>query len=146
MSYQFCRINLSQVTYTVDSNWRYLTNLDGNTIDQLISIYHQYCRYRKFESVMPMFPSRLLDPMADVIGYWDQDQLVAWSLVRRFDQHNALCDQFAWTYHQPRARLGIQSLKNECAIYRDRGFQYLYLEQAQSYKSQIQGFELLGSI
>jgi hypothetical protein len=82
--------------------------------------------------------------MADVIGYYDNSKLVAWSLIRRFDDRNALCDQFAWTYHRPKFRLGIETMKTECAIYRARGFDYLYLEQAHLYKSEIDGFEILG--
>jgi hypothetical protein len=93
-----------------------------------------------------MFPARLRDAMADVIGYYAGGNLVAFSLIRRFDDHNALCDQFAWTYHEPRLRLGIESMKTECAIYRDRGFRYLYLEQAHLYKQEIEGFEILGAI
>jgi hypothetical protein len=93
---------------------------------------------------MPMFHSRYRDPQADIIGYYDNAKLVAWSLIRRFDDRNALCDQFAWTYHRPRLRLGIETMKTECAIYRARGFDYLYLEQAHLYKSEIDGFEILG--
>jgi hypothetical protein len=93
---------------------------------------------------MPMFHSRYRDPQADIIGYYDNAKLVAWSLIRRFDERNALCDQFAWTYHRPRLRLGIETMKTECAIYRARGFDYLYLEQAHLYKSEIDGFEILG--
>jgi len=37
-------------------------------------------------------------------------------------------------------------LKTECAIYRDRGFEYLYLDQAHLYKQGLEGFELLGPI
>jgi hypothetical protein len=33
-------------------------------------------------------------------------------------------------------------MKTECAIYKARGFKYLYLEQAHLYKSEIQGFEI----
>ena len=95
---------------------------------------------------MPIFDSRYLDPNTDVIGYYDRDQLVAFSLIMRYDHHNAMCDQFAWTYHDPQLRLGIESLKTECAIYRDRGFQYLYLDQAHTYKKEIEGFEILGPI
>ena len=40
--------------------------------------------------------------------------------------------------------LGIKSLKNECAIYKKRGFDYLYLGQADHYKTKIDGFEILG--
>ena len=95
---------------------------------------------------MPIFDSRYLDRNTDVIGYYDQDQLVAFSLIVRYDDHNAMCDQFAWTYHDPQQRLGIESLMTECAIYRDRGFRYLYLDQAHTYKKEIEGFEILGPI
>jgi hypothetical protein len=95
---------------------------------------------------MPIFDSEYTDAKNDVIGYWDQDQLVAFSIIRRFDTVNAQCIQFAWTYHRPRMRLGIESLKTECAIYRDLGYQYLYLDQAHAYKQQFEGFELLGPL
>ena len=144
MTYQFARIDLSQTDYQPTVTWQYITGRDVATLAQLDDIYRTYCIYKHFGSVMPMFHSRYHDPMADVIGYYDQDQLVAWSLIRRFDEHNALCDQFAWTYHNPRLRLGIETMKTECAIYRARGFRYLYLEQAHLYKQEIQGFEILG--
>ena len=144
MSYAFARINLAKTNYKPSVTWRYITSRDADTLSRLDRIYRDYCIYKKFASVMPMFHSRYTDPMTDVIGYYDQDQLVAWSLIRRFDDHNALCDQFAWTYHNPRLRLGIETMKTECAIYRARGFEYLYLEQAHLYKQEIDGFELLG--
>jgi len=144
VTYQFARIDLSQTDYQPTVTWQYITGRDVATLAQLDDIYRTYCIYKHFGSVMPMFHSRYHDPMADVIGYYDQDQLVAWSLIRRFDEHNALCDQFAWTYHNPRLRLGIETMKTECAIYRARGFRYLYLEQAHLYKQEIQGFEILG--
>jgi len=144
MSYQFARINLTRTMYEPTVSWQYIVDRDPHTLDQLDQIYRQYCNHKRFASVMPMFHSRYTDPMADVIGYYDQDQLVAWSLIRRFDNRNALCDQFAWNYHNPRLRLGIETMKTECAIYRARGFEYLYLEQAHLYKQEIDGFELLG--
>ena len=144
MSYAFARINLASTNYDPTVTWRYITSQDQDTLARLDRIYRDYCVHKKFTSVMPMFHSRYTDPMSDVIGYYDQDQLVAWSLIRRFDDHNALCDQFAWTYHNPRLRLGIETMKTECAIYKARGFEYLYLEQAHLYKQEIDGFELLG--
>jgi hypothetical protein len=144
MSYTFARIDLAKTNYEPTVTWRYITSRDADTLSRLDRIYQDYCVYKKFASVMPMFHSRYTDPMSDVIGYYDQDQLVAWSLIRRFDDRNALCDQFAWTYHNPRLRLGIETMKTECAIYRARGFEYLYLEQAHLYKQEIDGFELLG--
>ena len=144
MTYHFARIDLSKTNYTPSVKWKYLNSWDPDTLSKLDDIYRTYCIYKHFASVMPMFHSRYHDPMADIIGYYDNDNLVAWSLIRRFDEHNALCDQFAWTYHNPKLRLGIETMKTECAIYQERGFKYLYLEQAHLYKSEIDGFEILG--
>jgi hypothetical protein len=144
VSYSYGRIRLQDTNYSSTSvAWNYIREPN---IGELNMIYQQYCQYRQFVSVMPIFDSEYTDPRNDVIGYWDQGALVAFSIVRRFDDKNAQCIQFAWTYHRPRMRLGIESLKTECAIYRDRGFEYLYLDQAHEYKQQFQGFELLGPL
>jgi hypothetical protein len=143
MSYQFARIDLSKTNYKPTVKWEYLTTPD---IDKLNSIYRDYCKYKHFASVMPIFDSRYTDPATDVIGYYDGDKLAAFSLIHRYDNKNALCDQFAWNYQNPRLRLGIETLKTECAIYRDRGFEYLYLEQAHLYKQGLDGFEILGPL
>ena len=140
-SYQFARIDLSKTNYSIAIEWMYITKPD---ISALNAIYRDYCTYKRFASVMPIFDARYLDPATDVIGYYDKAQLVAFSLIKRYDEHNALCDQFAWTYHNPRMRLGIETMKTECAIYKARGFRYLYMEQAHLYKSEIDGFEILG--
>jgi len=141
MTYQHARINLEQTNYAPTVDWYYITDPD---IAVLNDIYRTYCIYKHFGSVMPIFDSQYLDPDTDLIGYRDQGRLVAWSMIKRYDSHNALCAQFAWTYHNPKTRLGIESLKTECAIYRDRGFRYLYLDQAHLYKQGLDGFELLG--
>jgi len=141
MTYQFARIDLSKTNYAPTVTWEIIKDPD---VAKLNNIYRDYCKYKRFASVMPIFDSRYTDPMTDVIGYYDGDTLAAFSLIRRYDNKNALCDQFAWNYNNPRLRLGIETMKAECAIYKARGFQYLYLEQAHLYKSQIDGFELLG--
>jgi hypothetical protein len=143
MSYQFARINLSKTTYQPAVDWFYIREPDSAVLND---IYRTYCTYKHFASVMPIFDSRYTDPATDVIGYYDGDKLAAFSLIRRYDKENALCDQFAWNYNNPRLRLGIETMKTECAIYRERGFKYLYLEQAHLYKSEIQGFEILGPL
>lgn len=141
MTYQFARIVLDQTSYQPQVAWEYL--LEPN-ITQLRDIYRTYCIYKHFASVMPLFDSQFTDPATDVIGYREHGELVAFSLMRRLDTENVLASQFAWTYHNPRTRLGVESLKTECAIYRDRGFKYLYLDQAHLYKQGLEGFELLG--
>jgi len=141
VTYHFARINLNQVTYQPTVEWEYLREPN---IPLLKNIYRTYCIYKHFASVMPLFDSQFTNPTTDVIGYRDAGQLVAFSLMQRLDDRNVMASQFAWTYHNPRLRLGIESLKTECAIYRDRGFAYLYLDQAHLYKQGLEGFELLG--
>jgi hypothetical protein len=141
VTYQFARIDLAQTTYRPTVAWEYL--LEPN-IAQLQDIYRTYCIYKHFASVMPLFDSQFTDPNTDVIGYREQGELVAFSLMRRCDTENVLASQFAWTYRNPRTRLGVESLKTECAIYRDRGYKFLYLDQAHLYKQGLEGFEILG--
>ena len=144
MTYQYARIDLDKTNYNFTVEWQYIQNREPDMLAKLDDIYRTYCIYKKFSSVIPMFHSEYTNPNSDIIGYYDSGKLVAWSLIRRFDQHNAQCDQFAWTYHNPKLRMGIETMKTECAIYKERKFKYLYLEQAHSYKSEIDGFEILG--
>jgi hypothetical protein len=141
MTYQYARIDLTKTTYQATVPWLYIRSPD---IAELNDIYRAYCIYKRFGSVMPMFDSQYTDSDTDIIGYYNADELVAFSLIKRYDTQNALCAQFAWTYSRPSLRLGIESLKTECAIYRERGFEYLYLDQAHLYKQDLEGFELLG--
>ena len=63
-----------------------------------------------------------------------------------YDDKNCECYQFCWDYANPELHIGMKSLRNECAIYKARGFKYLYLGHPAEYKSQIDGYELLGPI
>ena len=143
MTYQFARIRLEETQYRATVAWEYLREPN---IAQLKDIYRTYCIYKHFASVMPLFDSQFTDPSTDVVGYIEEGQIVAFSLMKRYDEENVLASQFAWTYHNPRTRLGIESLKTECAIYRERGFKFLYLDQAHLYKQGLEGFEILGHL
>jgi hypothetical protein len=143
VTYQFARIKLTETQYQPSVEWEYLSEPN---IAQLKDIYRTYCIYKHFASVMPLFDSQFTDPETDVIGYKDNGELVAFSLMKRYDKENVLASQFAWTYHNPQTRLGIESLKTECAIYRERGFKFLYLDQAHLYKQGLEGFEILGHL
>lgn len=113
-------------------------------MDRLKAIYRQYCIYKQFESVMPLFDGMIFDKYTDVICYYPDSKLSAFSLVKRYDRENAEALQFAWDYQNPDLRLGVESLKHECAYYKSQGYKYLYLGLADEYKSQIDGYEILG--
>ena len=137
----YARVDLSKTNYTELDNYQFIKIPD---IDQLNKLYKKYCQHKKFRSVMPIFDSEYTDSSADVIGYYNNDILVAFSLVKRYSNTEAECVQFAWNYADPGLRLGISSLKNECAVYKRLGFRYLYLGGADEYKKDIDGFEILG--
>jgi hypothetical protein len=117
-----------------------------SSMDQLKEIYRKYCSHKQFDSVVPLFEGMILDRYTDVIGYYPKDKISAFSLVKRYDRENAEALQFAWDYNDPELRLGIESLKHECAYYKSQGYKYLYLGLADEYKSQIDGYEILGPL
>jgi hypothetical protein len=140
---KYARVKLSQTNYVIMDNWNYITDIN---INQLNEIYKKYCVYKDFDSVLPIFDSQYLDTSVDIIGYYDSDTLIAFSMVRRYNEKNAELLQFAWDYVKPELMLGIESLKNECAIYKLRGFDYLYLGGAEKYKRFLDGFEIIGKL
>jgi len=138
----YARINLKHTNYILlQDNWQIIRNPD---ITVLNIIYDTYCSYKKFKSYMPIFDSEYLDTKSDIIGYFYDQVLVAFSLIKKHDNNNVEAVQFAWTYNNLKLRLGITSLKHECAYYKQQGYQFFYLGEANEYKSQIDGYEILG--
>jgi hypothetical protein len=141
---KFCRINLLQTNYQQYNDAYLLSQVErDDKMEQLQDIYAKYCTYKKFTSVMPLFPALIFDRYTDVIGYRTQSKLVAFSLVRRYDQTSAESTQFAWDYSDPELKLGMISLEHECAYYKSLGFEHLYLGHVDGYKKQFDGYEEL---
>ena len=93
---------------------------------------------------MPIFDNEYMDN--DLIGYYHNNELIAFSLIKIHDNENVEAIQFAWNYKNPELHLGIASLRHECAIYKEQGYKYFYLGYADEYKKQMDGFEILGSV
>jgi hypothetical protein len=143
MSMTFARIDLDEISYQVSLDHKLL---DPVPVDDVLQVYRAYCAHKNFHSVMPMVPGRFFVPGTEVWGYYDNHKLVAWSMYRIWDQHSVVCDHHAWNYQNPQLRLGIRSFENECAIYRDRGFRFMYFESVASYMFDIDGFKILGRL
>jgi hypothetical protein len=142
---RYARIDLSKTNYQLIKNTSVLQ--ESVNIENMQRIYKEYCQYKKFKSVMPIFDSEFKDPNNNIHAYYDpknKKRLIAFSLVRRYDAQNVEAIQFAWDYKNPELQLGIESLKNECAFYKAFGFKYYYLGGADEYKKQFDGFEILG--
>lgn len=140
---KYARVDLKKTNYKLVENFKLIT--DPN-IDLLNEIYKEYCRFKMFTSVVPIFENQYRDPNTDIFGYFSNEQLVAFTMVRRQDNLNVENYQFAWDYKEPKLRLGIESLKNECAYYKHYGYRYMYLGYDDTYKSELDGYELLGPI
>ena len=147
---RYARINLSKTNYTMmpGSNENGFIVIEPGSVNtsNLQRIYKAYCDYKKFRSVMPIFDSEFRDDKNKVFGYYVNNRLVAFSLIRIYDTENVEAIQFAWDYADPSLNLGIESLKNECAFFKAAGFKYFYLGGADEYKKQFDGFEILGSL
>ena len=138
----FGRIDLSKTDYKPLLDWKYLHN---PPVEQVQSIYRDYCIHKKFASVYPLFPSEWTKPHIDFIGYYDENELVAFSIFHNYmDGKNVNADQFAWNYHKPSLKIGYKSLRTECALYKSWGYEYIYMGDHYEYKNQTQGYEILG--
>ena len=142
---RYARIDLSKTFYRMISSSKLI--MPGDDITKLNNLYKTYCQYKKFKSVMPIFDSEYTDPNNRIHGYYDPNdltKLIAFSLIRIYDDENVEAIQFAWDYETPEYNLGIRSLAHECAFYKAAGFKYYYLGGADEYKKQFDGFEILG--
>ena len=137
----YCRIKLSNHKYESYEN-SYIE--DNPNLKQIQDIYKKYCNHKKFKSVQPLFANDI--KVHKVMVYYDDGKFVAFSLLYELDKHNIEALQFAWDYENPKLRLGIKSLENECHWSRTNGYKYLYLGQDDRYKSQFKGYEQLGTL
>jgi hypothetical protein len=130
----YTRINLSKTNYDkrkLKLDARTLTDISKTQCMELEKIYDSYVKYKKFDSVMPLFFEEYRMLQSDVHGYYDNNVLVAFSLMFRYNSN-------------PKLSIGTKSLKWECAHYKELGFDYIYLGDADGYKQTMQGFEVLG--
>jgi len=135
----YARINLSKINYRMSKSAVLFNN---PPVDQIQEIYDQYCKYKQFESVMPIFNEDLCAPHCDIIGYYSNKELVAFSHYYWYNSDNVEAIQFAWNYNNPKLFLGLKSLRHECAYYKAKGVKYIYVGYADEYKKQMNGFEI----
>tara|TARA_Y100001937_G_C7004156_1_gene277913 strand:+ start:121 stop:540 length:420 start_codon:yes stop_codon:yes gene_type:complete len=137
----YCRIRLSKTDYDLYENSLIIKEPN---LKQLQKIYKKYCDYKKFKSVQPIFENDV--KVNKIMGYYYKYELVAFTMLYPLDNHNIESLQFAWDYKNPKLRLGIKSLENECAWAKQNGYKFLYLGQDDRYKSQFKGYEKLGAL
>ena len=137
----YSRIDLKQTNYKVEVAMATLLQVPT---DELQQIYNDYCKYKQFASVTPLHNAMMLNSDIEVIGYYEEGELVAFSLMRIYNDEHVANIQFAWNYKNPKARLGVKSLEAECAYFKERGFKFIELGLDAPYKREFDGYEVMG--
>ena len=141
MSDIYARIDLSKTNYRMSKS---AVLFENPPVEQLQEIYDHYCKYKQFASVTPLHNAMMLNSDMEVIGYYEEGELVAFSLMRIYNEHHVANIQFAWNYKNPETRLGIKSLESECAYFKARGFKFIELGLDAPYKREFDGYEIMG--
>jgi hypothetical protein len=139
-SEQNCRIRLASTHYKEIPSIK-LCATDFPLAEQ---IYLAYCEHKQFSPAAynPVWLDQFTDQNVDVLGYFDQGVLVAFSIIYLFPQSKCVYgDQFAWDYNNTKLKLGYKSIRSECARYRRLGYKYYYLGEVTQYKKQLRGYE-----
>ena len=136
----FCRIRLKDTNYQEYHNYRIL---DSSSFGKCLEIYKKYITYKGFKDTVPIFVEEFELDHSDIIGYYDGNELVAFTLAYRFKSVNSVwADQFAWDYKNKKLSLGHVAYKSECALYKRLGYDYFYLGESSNYKSKLDGYEI----
>lgn len=138
-----CRINLDKTNY----KQMYFKLLSNEHFIECEAIYKKYITHNKIDNPHPVFEEEWNKDSkynSDVLGYYHNNKLVAWSLIYKFpSKSTVLADQFAWDYGDPKLKLGYKTLRSECAYYKSLGFKYFILGEDDKYKEELKGFEIL---
>ena len=141
----YCYIDLKDTNYKASlTDHKVFAKHENPPIDRLMNIYDAYTKHHKWNSVWPIYPEEFTAKHNNLIGYYDKNRLVAWSLIYCVSKHAVECEQFAWDYENPKLRLGIESMKTECAIYKELGYKIIILGESHNYKRSIDGFKIFG--
>jgi len=74
----YCRIRLQETNYQEYHNYRIL---DSSSFEKCLEIYKEYVTYKGFEDIVPIFREEFELPHTDIIGYYDGNELVAFTLA-----------------------------------------------------------------
>jgi len=141
----YCYIDLKETDYkTKLTDYKLFADYEKPPVEKMLEIYQLYADYKKLNSLWPIYPEEFSAKQNDIIGYYDQNRLIGWSMMYKINYHVVEALQFAWDYKNPKLKLGIQSMKTECAIYKDLGYKIIILGEAHNYKRSIDGFKIFG--
>ena len=83
----YCYIDLKQTNYKTNLTDYKIFNLsiEKPPVEKMLHIYDIYVKHRKFKSVWPIYPEEFVAKQNDIIGYYDKNRLVAWSMMYKIN-------------------------------------------------------------
>ena len=104
----YCYINLLETNYKTNlTDHKVFESHEKPPVEKMLQIYDIYAKYKKFKSVWPIYPEEFVAKQNDIIGYYDKNRLVAWSMMYKINSQVLEALQFAWDYENPKLKLGI---------------------------------------
>lgn len=138
------RCNLNEIDYVCFNDEHYKVGDWNKRKSQIRQIYAAYCHYKGYQDLFKDETETWLDNDM-LFEYYDDDQMVGWSKLRRYSANSLETVLFSWDYAKPEIHLGHNSLYHELAWAKLAGYQYVYMgpgyELCNLYKANIQGFE-----
>lgn len=134
------RVRLTECNYKFHNEFSIFE--EPYNTELLDDIYTKYCNHKHYKKY---FEVGEFLPIDSVIGYYVDNELTAWTKLRRYNSNSIESVMFAWDYKYPDSHLGVNSLKAEVAWAKEMGHIYFYMgpgyEKNSIYKSDIDGFE-----
>ena len=142
----YAKVNLQETNYTPSKKIDYKLLPKDTDPEPLLEIYKKYATYRDFKSAWPIYPDEFNKPYNDILAYYNNGEIVAWTMIFLLAKNAVWNMQFAWDYADPSLKLGYKSIRNECGIYRLKGYSEMLIDRNQKYKTDLQGYEEFGPI
>ena len=143
----YCYINLEKTNYKLNLTDYKIFNLsiEKPPVEKMLEIYDKYVKYKKFKSVWPIYPEEFVAKQNDIIGYYNKNRLVAWSMMYKINAQVLEAIQFAWDYEDYKLGVGTFATLSEIKWAIDNGYEKYYLsyayEKSSLYKAKYEGFE-----
>ena len=138
------RCNLAEIDYSCFNDKHYKVGDWHKQKASIRQIYAAYCHYKGFQDLFSTEVEQWLDEDM-LFEYYDDDEFVGWSKIRRYSANSLETVLFAWDYAKPEIHLGHNSLYHELAWAKLAGYKYAYMgpgyELGCLYKANVQGFE-----
>ena len=114
------RVNVANTDYSLIDNYQ----ITDSATSEMDHVYNAYCLKKGFKKMYVLDDQLSWDIY---VRYHNNDELVAWSKLRRYSPNSIETALFAWDYNEPHLRLGERTMQHEIAWAKQSGYSYVYM-------------------